>query len=190
MVKKLGLAIVGITVLGLSAGCVCLNKDHKRDIGLLKQQKWEAEEQSKKLKGDVVQLTHRCEFLIQELRKSSMESEKMYEPKMPFIHKENGVLAKKLGSKGLETVIREGNPAVVVSDLFNAGSTTLSDAGKKKLKEAGEIIKTEAGTFALRIDGYTDNTPIQKATKYQSNETTLPGAGRCGQGIPGQRLRV
>lgn len=166
-VNKLIIIITGLTVLTSLISCAGAN--YKKEIAALRQEKWELEQENVKLGNDVLQLNYRCELLIKELKKNDIGEEKLGSP---FIYGQGGDknLAKRLKNTGLEVVSRDGNTAVVISDLFNVGDTSLSDSGKKKLKEAGKIIKSEAGSYHLRIDGYTDNTPVHKSVKYKSNQ--------------------
>ncbi|MFH1230685.1 MAG: OmpA family protein [Planctomycetota bacterium] len=163
--KKVIVIITGLII--LTSVISCASEQYKKEIGILKQEKWELEQKNARLENDLLQFNYRCELLIKELKKGDAVEGKL---EMPVIYgqQQDKDLAKKL--KGLEIVSRDGNITVVISDLFNAGVTSLSDSGNKKLKEAGKIIKSEAGSCHFRIDGYTDNTPIHKVVKYKSNE--------------------
>jgi len=153
----------------------CVSGKYKKEVSLLKEEKWDLEQKNFKLENDVIQMNYRCELLIKELQKayssnSNKESEIKQIAEKPITPKKKyDWFANKLNAKGLEVVARDDNPAIVISDLFNPGSITLSESGKKKLKEAGKIIKSEVPAAMIRIDGYTDNIPIQKAVKYASN---------------------
>jgi chemotaxis protein MotB len=167
IIGRLGIVIIGLIIIASIVGCA--SEKYKKELVSLRQEKWELEQKNTKLENDVIQLNYRCELLIKELKKSDTVEEKLETPVIYGQQQDKG-LAKKLKNKGLEVVSRDGNSTVVISDLFNAGVTSLSDSGKKKLKEVGKIVKSEAEVCALRIDGYTDNTPIHKPVKYKSNE--------------------
>jgi len=164
--KKLTVIITGLII--LTSVISCASEKYKKEVATLKQEKWELEQKNAKLENDVVQFNYRCELLIQELRKSDAVGERLETPVI-YGQQEDKGLAKKLKGNGLEVISRGGNNAVIMSDLFNVGAGSLSDSGKKKIKEEGKIIKSEAGSYRLRIDGYTDNTPMHKSVKYKSN---------------------
>lgn len=167
IVKKLSVAIIMVGIIVSVMGCA--SGKYKKEITSLKQEKWELQQKNTKLEGDVIQWNSRCALLIEELRRSGGYDENEIITTKPITSEEEEILAKKLKSKGLEVISRDGNPAIVISDLFNAGSISLTDSGQKKLKETGKIIKSESPTASIRVDGYTDNTPIQKSVKYESN---------------------
>jgi chemotaxis protein MotB len=162
--KKIMVIIIGLVMTSLIS---CTTANYKKEAATLSQENWELAQKNAKLENDVLQLNYRCELLIKELKKNDATEEKLETPAI-FGQKPDNGLAKKL--KGLEVVSRDGNPTVIMSDLFNAGAISLSDSGEKNLRKTGKIIKAEIGTCTLRINGYTDNAPIHKSTKYKSNE--------------------
>ena len=172
--KMVVLATSAVAIISL-VGCATANLRSENEI--LKQEKWELEQKTAKLENDVIQKNYQCELLINEMQKTTppekstemTQEVKKIAAKQVAPAKKYEWFAKKLTGKGLEVMSRDDNPTVVITDLFGSGSTELTEAGKKHLKEAGKIIKSEVPAAALRIDGYTDNTPIQKAVKYESN---------------------
>ena len=165
--KILGIGILGVSIIAMGAGCI--SGQYKKQVEVLKQENWELSQKNAKLEGDIVQWNRRCELLLQELSDNAGENETLPE-KSIIIKNEDSALTKKLKSKGFAVITRDNNPTVVISDLFDPGAVSLSDNGEKKLKETGKIIKADAQNAYLKIDGYTDNTPIQKSVKYKSNE--------------------
>ncbi|MFH0889074.1 MAG: OmpA family protein [Planctomycetota bacterium] len=145
--------ITGAMIIITMIGCV---SNYKKQVETLKHQNWELKQTNEKLESDVVQLNHRMGLLLKDPRRRDIEPQTRV---TPVSKQEDGSLMKRLKSKGLEVISRDGNPAVIISGLFESGSVTLSSDGKKRLKEAGKSIKSEVPVASFRIDGYTDNMP-------------------------------
>lgn len=136
----------------VTAGCA---SSRAKEVSSLKKENLELELTNQKLKNDVTQMHYRLEAVFKTLRTPDTE----YASVTPAIKWSDTAMIKRLKSRGLEVVTRDGNPAVVCSGFFASGSSALSGDGKKRLKEAGRIIKSETVGADFRICGYTDNTP-------------------------------
>jgi len=77
-------------------------------------------------------------------------------------------LVGRLSKAGYTVLMRDGQPAVVVSGIFQSGRAALTSAGAKSLKKVGQIIAREAPQATLRIDGYTDNRGAPEANRQLS----------------------
>ncbi|MBI4711920.1 MAG: OmpA family protein, partial [Planctomycetes bacterium] len=166
-VRAMKKMVVGMLVIGLvaamSSGCAV--KRYKAQNTALKKENLELQMQVAQLETDCANLYNRNEILLKEMKKSRGEPVEYAEPRTTG---DSGV-TKLLKSKGLEVVERDGNPSVIVTDLFNPGSASLSSDDKSRLKKVADAIKSVAGTTPMRIDGYTDNQPT-KVSKYETNK--------------------
>jgi chemotaxis protein MotB len=85
-----------------------------------------------------------------------------------------GKLKQLLGDqKGIEIV---GDRFVFSSEvLFESGSATLSETGKAQITQVAQIMQSVAGEipknldWVLRVDGHTDNVPLNGTGKYANN---------------------
>jgi len=85
-------------------------------------------------------------------------------------------LVKTLQSKGLNVVIRDNYPAVIVSGVFNFRSTILTDADKKQLIYISKLIKSVAFDASVRIDGHIDSTSAQETVSEFNQRLSLERA--------------
>ncbi len=146
------------------AGCVSASR-HKDEIETIQYQKWQVEQKNQKLESDLVLQNRKIDVLLKDRYQKDM-SEPTWAT--PVSKQGDGSLAKRLKSSGLEVVLRDSGPAVIISGLFESGSATLSPDGKKRLKRAGDIVRSEARGASFRIDGYTDNTSGAKLNETLS----------------------
>lgn len=53
--------------------------------------------------------------------------------------------------------------------LFDSGAITLKSQAKRSLDQVANVIRSQYGTNAIRVDGYTDSDPIKKS-QWKTNE--------------------
>ncbi len=74
--------------------------------------------------------------------------------------------------KDVEVVEGAGQTRVILSDqiFFSSGSCEITERGKKTLEQVATILKDKYRGKEIRIEGHTDNQPINKTRdKYPSN---------------------
>jgi flagellar motor protein MotB len=161
--RIIGLALVLVCAL-VMVGCVS-GMQYRKENEMLKMEINRVNRENDGLKQEVNTLHKHNEKLYQQIRNKSD-----YSSMIPS-QKDLTPLTNKLKEKGLEVVIRDGSPAVIVSNVFDPGAETLSKDGKAVLKKVALAILAEIPICPLRVDGYTDNEPIVKhKDKYKNNE--------------------
>ncbi|MFA5795223.1 MAG: OmpA family protein [Candidatus Brocadiia bacterium] len=163
MTKRIGL-IVLVGFLGI-LGSGCISSKYRSQIKELQRQNEELELRNAKLESYYKELNQRNELLAKKLQETENDEEYYAQP----VKNVDTVLIRKLESKGLEVIDREGNPAIIGTGLFNPGSATISADGKDKLDKILKVIKEETPAATISIDGYTDDQPV-KESKYKTNE--------------------
>ncbi len=95
-----------------------------------------------------------------------------YESELSQLENSKRALEEKLQGTGASVRIKDGAVSVTLpgSVLFDSGQTTLRPQSKATLKKIADILKTEAASEIVRIEGHTDDDPISKQKdKYKSN---------------------
>ncbi|MBV6518575.1 MAG: hypothetical protein DCC43_13030 [Candidatus Brocadia sp.] len=95
-----------------------------------------------------------------------------YESELSQLENSKRALEEKLQGTGASVRIKNGAVSVTLpgSVLFDSGQTTLRPQSKETLKKIAGILKTEAASEVVRIEGHTDDDPISKQKdKYKSN---------------------
>jgi chemotaxis protein MotB len=95
-----------------------------------------------------------------------------YESELNRLENSRRNLEAKLQGTGATVRIKDGTVAVSLpgSVLFDSGQTTLRPQSKASLKKIAGILKTDVPNEMVRIEGHTDNDPIQKQKdRYKSN---------------------
>jgi len=141
------LGVMGILVAG--TGCAELKK--------LRQENQQLNEQLSGLRQENVDLQSRAT---------------QYESEINRLENSRRELEEKLRGTGATVRIKNGAVAVSLpgSILFDSGQATLRPQSKATLKKLASILKTSAAGEPVRIEGHTDNDPIQKQkNKYKSN---------------------
>jgi len=160
--KKMTVGAICLAIGMLVVGCTSA-KYYRQENQRLREEHISLTQENTALKSDLARLYASNERLLEQMKERSKGSS------VPATQPAPATAIKHLEEKGLEFVWREGCPAVVLSGLFAPGRTTLSDKGKKMLKQTGDTIKQELPAARLRVDGYTDNQPITKSKEFKSN---------------------
>lgn len=154
-----------ILVLGLSfVSCVSSNQYLKENQSL-KNEINQLQTQNANLMQDIAILQTHNEKLMQQAKETQPV------PTPEPMSMDTTPLVSTLKQSGLEVTIRDGCPAVIVSDIFEPGETTLSSKDKQRIKKIASIIHKELSPVCgLMVDGYTDNEPVSKGKKYKNNK--------------------
>lgn len=95
-----------------------------------------------------------------------------YESELNRLENSRRNLEAKLEGTGATVRIKDGTVAVSLpgSVLFDSGQTTLRSQSRATLKKIAGVLKTDVPNEMVRIEGHTDNDPIQKQKdRYKSN---------------------
>jgi outer membrane protein OmpA-like peptidoglycan-associated protein len=142
----------------LNIGLVCLlmscaGQKYRRQVEIQKQEIAELKVENTRLKSDCARLYANSEVLVgklNELQGGARTTGTEYS-------QHNESLIGRLKDDGLNVVIREGNPAVLVSGIFKTGKSSLTSAGQASLRKTAQIIARVTPDTPIRIDGYTDD---------------------------------
>lgn len=96
----------------------------------------------------------------------------MYENELNRLERSRRELEAKLKGTGATTRIKNGAVSISLPNtiLFDSGRTTLRPQSKTTLKKISSVLKSEVPNEIVRIEGHTDNDPINKQKdKYKSN---------------------
>ncbi|OQZ02977.1 MAG: hypothetical protein B6D34_08965 [Candidatus Brocadia sp. UTAMX1] len=125
----------------------------------------------KRLRRENQQLNEQLTSLQQENADLSSKAGQ-YESELSKLESSKRALEAKLQGTGASVRIKNGAVSVTLpgSVLFDSGQTTLRPQSKETLKKIAGILKTEASSEIVRIEGHTDDDPISKQKdKYKSN---------------------
>ncbi|MFH1227065.1 MAG: OmpA family protein [Planctomycetota bacterium] len=163
MIKRISIIVTVGFLSILVSGCIA--SKYRSQLKELQSQNEELELRNTKLESYCQELKQRNELFVEKLQEAQTDEEYYAQP----AKKDDTVLIRRLESKGLSVIQRDGNPAIIATGLFNPGSATISGDGKDKLNKILKAIKEEAAAAFISIDGYTDDQPI-KESKYKTNE--------------------
>lgn len=128
--------------------------------------------------GELKRLRQENQQLNENLAKLQQENSGLsskigqYESELSQLESSKRELEAKLQGTGASVRIKNGAVSVTLpgSILFDSGQTTLRPQSKETLKKIAGILKSEASSEIVRIEGHTDDDPISKQKdKYKSN---------------------
>ena len=112
----------------------------------------------------------RAELEAKEVKRLKLEANALKNYRSEFFGRLRAIIG---GKAGIEIV---GDRFVFASEvLFQPGSATIGDGGKKQLSAVAKVIKEISPdipaqiNWILRVDGHTDIQPLAKTSKFQDN---------------------
>ncbi|GAB60952.1 MAG: hypothetical protein DWB56_12200 [Candidatus Jettenia sp.] len=127
--------------------------------------------ETKRLRQENQQLNENVSGLQQENAELSSKIG-MYEHELSRLENSRRELEAKLKGTGATTRIKNGAVSISLPGtiLFDSGKTTLRPQSKATLRKISQVLKSEVPNEIVRIEGHTDNEPINKQKdKYKSN---------------------
>lgn len=156
MIKRYGVVrkiclfgILGVLAVGIGTGCA----------------------ETKRLRQENQHLNDDISNLQQENTDLSSKVDQ-YQRELNRLENEKKELEAKLQGTGATVRIKNGAVSILLPStiLFDSGQTTLRPQSKATLKKIAGVIKSQAPNEIVRVEGHTDNEPINKQKdKYKSN---------------------
>ena len=148
--KVIGLSVLGVAFAGMLGGC---ENNKKSELELAKTEAQELRTQNESLSTQVRDRDARIADLQNQLATASKPVD-------------TGVT----GGGGGGVREPKSEVFVLAGDVtFASGQATLTSAAKKELDGIARQLKSKYSGASIRVEGYTDSTPIKKS-KFKSNE--------------------
>jgi len=151
--KVIGLSVLGVALAGVLGGC----ENNKKEVDALKTENTELRTQTESLSQQVRDRDARIADLQNQVATASRPA--------PTDMTGGGG-----GGGGTGGSRERGQVFVLAGDVtFASGQATLTSAAKKELDGIARQLKSKYSGASIRVEGYTDSTPIRKS-KFPSNE--------------------